>query len=298
MASSSTKIAKKSNTFVCHIRSSFTMFLYFSLLIDLTVVSTRISAFNLVCLRMLPEVVLFIGALAVNVLTFSSAISVLKQDSNEFAGIHKGAYALLRMSVGVYSADKFASFRDEATALTVIFVFSIAILSLLNMLIAQLSCAYSSVYEDMVGYARLQRATIIVEIMPTIPRRQWVRFVESLQLNKKIEFNAGDVGISGGLALKEAANLNPTTQDMIRRFGGSTSVEIQWPEDDQDADGDDRFDRLEKLIQRTMQRVTKSGGGRGRSKGGGGSSSGQNSSLDKGNSGSGESGGSVAEDDA
>jgi hypothetical protein len=276
----------------------FTMFLYFSLLIDLTVVSTRISAFNLVCLRMLPEVALFIGALAVCILTFSSAISVLKHDSDEFAGIHKGAYALLRMSLGVYSTSKYASFRDEATALAVIFVFCITIVSLLNMLIAQLSCAYSSVYEDMVGYARLQRATIIVEIMPSIPRKQWLRFVEYLQLNKKIEFNAGDVGISGGLASKEPANMNPTTQDMIRRFGGSTSVEIQWPEDDQDGDdGDDRFDRMEKLIQKTLQRVTKSGGSRG--KGGAGGSSSQNTggSADNKASGSGESGGSVVEDD-
>jgi len=265
-----------------------TMFLYFSLLIDLTVVSTRISAFNLVCLRMLPEVALFIGALAVNILTFSSAISVLKHDSTEFAGIHKGAYALLRMSSGIYSASKYADFRNEATVLATIFVFGIAILSLLNMLIAQLSCAYSSVYEDMVGYARLQRATNIVEIMPGIPRKQWLRFADSLQLNKKIEFNAGDIGISGGLASREPANLNPTTTDMIRRFGGSTSVEIQWPEDDQDGDdGDDRFDRMEKLIQKTLQRVTKSGGVR--SKGGAGSSQNTGSSDQK-DSGSGGSG--------
>merc|ERR1719506_3297777 len=49
--------------------------------------------------------------------------------------------------------------------------------------------------------------------------------------------------------------------DMIRRFGGSTSPEIQWPEDDADnGDGDDKFERMEKLIQRTLQRVTKTAG--------------------------------------
>merc|ERR1719399_2458498 len=74
----------------------FAMFLYYVLLIDLTVISTRISAFSLVCVRMLSEVALFLGALFVAILTFSCALSVLKQDNPDFAGIHKGAYSLIR----------------------------------------------------------------------------------------------------------------------------------------------------------------------------------------------------------
>ena len=55
--------------------------------------------------------------------------------------------------------------------------------------------------------------------------------------------------------MREAANLNPTTVDMIKRFGGSTSQDIQWPEDEADGDGDDRFERMEKLIQKALQRI-------------------------------------------
>jgi hypothetical protein len=55
--------------------SMFSMFLYYSLLLDLTVVSTSISAFVLVCVRAVSEVGLFLGALAANILTFASAIS-------------------------------------------------------------------------------------------------------------------------------------------------------------------------------------------------------------------------------
>merc|ERR1719324_1333944 len=62
---------------------------------------------------------------------------------------------------------------------------------------------------------------------------------------------------------------------MIRRFGGSTSPEIQWPEDDADGDGDDKFERMEKLIQRTLQRVTKTTShGRGKGKSGTGTGTG------------------------
>jgi len=239
--------------------SMFAMLFYYSLL-NLTVVSTRISAFFLVCARMLPEVGLFLGALFVCILTFSSALSVVKHDEDEFAGIQHGAKALLRVSLGTYSADRFGRFRDEPTILVVMFFYCITVVIFFsNILIAQLSCAYSSVYEDMVGYARLERATIVVEIIPSVPQARWKKFVEYLNLNKKLEFNEGDIGVAGGLASREFANLNPTTVDMIRRFGGSTSQEIQWPEEDNAEDGDDRFDHIEKLIQKTLQRVTKTG---------------------------------------
>jgi len=243
--------------------SMFAMFFYYILLIDLTVVSTRISAFTLVCVRMLSEVALFLGALAGSILTFSSSMSVLKQESPDFAGIPKGAYSLLRMVMGAYDSTRYAALEGEPTLLVMTFIFLIiTVIFFLSMLIAQLSCAYSAVYEDMVGYARLERTDTIVEILVSVTKTRWAKFVESLRLNKRLEFNPGDIGVAGGIQMREAANIHPTTVDMIKRFGGSTSAEAQWPEDEADGEGDDRFEKLEKLISRTLQRVTKSGGHR------------------------------------
>jgi uncharacterized membrane protein YgcG len=276
----------------------FSMFLYYTLLLDLTVVSTHISAFVLVCVRMMSEVSLFLGALAACILTFSSVISVLKQESDEFAGIQVGSFSLFQMVLGVYRTDLYASFRDEPTMLAIIFIYLIfTVVFLLSLLIAQLSCAYSAVYSDMLGYARLERGQIIVEIMPSISKSRWNRFAQGLRLQKRIEFNEGDIGVAGGLQIKEPAGANPTTVDMIRRFGGSTSQSIQWPEEDLgDDNGDDRFERMEKLIQRTLQRVTtkshgKSGKGGGSSLGMSGTGSGTGSKQD----GSGSSGDSNAD---
>jgi len=120
----------------------------------------------------------------------------------------------------------------------------------------------------------LERADTIVEIMTFVQKKRWTAFVESLRLKKRLEFNQGDIGVAGGIQMREAANINPTTIDMIRRFGGSTSPEIQWPEDEADGDGDDRFERMEKLIQRTLQRVTENIGGHSRKKRGGGAGAG------------------------
>jgi len=148
---------------------------------DLAVVSTHISAFLLVCVRMWTEVFLFLWSLFNIILAFSCGVSVLKQDNEDFAGIHKGIYALLRMVLSAYDAERYTRFHDDPIILLVAFVFIIAtVVFLLSMLIAQLSCAYSSVYADMVGYARLERAGTIVEIMPQVSSKRWRDFVASL----------------------------------------------------------------------------------------------------------------------
>merc|ERR1712146_39613 len=131
---------------------------------------------------------------------------------------------------------------------------------------------------DMIGYARLERIEIIVGIMPVVSQKRWAGFCESLKLDTKCEFNAGDIGVTGGIQIQEAANLNPTTQDMIKRFGGSTSVEMQCPAE-QEGQGDeaDRFERLENLIQKTLKRITKGGSGGKGGRGGANSGTGSNS---------------------
>merc|ERR1719326_712455 len=166
----------------------------------------------------------------------------------------------------MYSGAHFETYETDALVLACVFVFLVSIMVfLLNMLVAQLTCAYEAVYVDMIGYARLERIEIIVAIMPVVSEKRWKGFCEILRLDQKCEFNAGDIGVTGGIQILEPANQNPTTQDMIKRFGGSTSVEMQWPAE-QEGQGDeaDRFERLENLIQKTLKRITKSGSGGGR----------------------------------
>merc|ERR1712228_708511 len=95
--------------------------------------------------------------------------------------------------------------------------------------------------------------------------------------------NEGDIGLPGGLQMTEPSNANPTTVDAIRRFGGSTSPTMPWPEEENlDGGDDDKFDRLEKLIVRATKNMGGSGGGKkggsssaGASGSGGGSAGGE-----------------------
>merc|ERR1719436_1598017 len=163
----------------------------------------------------------------------------------------------------IFSGEKYEKLYHEWSILWGCFAYLIVSqIFLLNMLVAQLSCAYDAVYSDMVGYARLKRILIIVESMPQVSAKRWTRWTQSLSFEQRIEFNEGDIGLANGIATTEAASLNPTTQDQIKRFGGSTSPSIQWPEEDNAGDDDsDKFERLENLIKRTMERITKAGGG-------------------------------------
>merc|ERR1719359_2397247 len=272
--------------------SMIAMLLYFALLIDLAVLSTKVSAYVLVCIRMISEMSLFLLALACILLAFASGISVIKHDQKDFAGIHKGLLALLEMTMRMMDGAHYETYESDPLVLICVFVFMVAVtVFLLNMLVAQLTCAYEAVYSDMIGYARLERIEIIVGIMPVVSQKRWSGFVESLKLESKIEFNAGDIGVNGGIQILEAANLNPTTQDMIKRFGGSTSVEMQWPAEQDTNDEADRFERLENLIQKTLKRITKGGSG-GKSRGGSGMGSGTGSNSNELDDNSGEVGGS------
>merc|ERR1719291_1155134 len=93
-----------------------------------------------------------------------------------------------------------------------------------------------------------------------VTEKRWRSFIDSLCLDERCEFGEGDIGLAGGIQVREPANANITTVDMIRRFGGSTSVMAQWPEDDLLAnDEEDRFERMEKMIAKAMKRMSSSG---------------------------------------
>merc|ERR1712107_150826 len=110
--------------------------------------------------------------------------------------------------------------------------------------------------------------------MMSVSGKRWEKFITALHLEDPCEFGEGDIGLAGGIQILEPASLNITTVDMIRRFGGSTSPAAQWPEEDQAGDDEeDRFERMERLIEKAMKRMTSARGG---GKKGGGSSTGQN----------------------
>eukprot|EP00933_Yihiella_yeosuensis_P026148 TRINITY_DN20287_c0_g1_i2.p1 TRINITY_DN20287_c0_g1~~TRINITY_DN20287_c0_g1_i2.p1 ORF type:complete len:1122 (-),score=271.21 TRINITY_DN20287_c0_g1_i2:382-3747(-) len=268
--------------------SMIAMLLYWVLVIDFTVLSTRISSFILVCGKVLSEVCLFLGALFFLVLTFASSISALNHNNDDFSGVPKGILSLMLIALGMFPTSNFETMQDEQVVLMAVTIFIIvALVFLLNLLVAQLNGAYQAIYRDMVGYARLNRGKIICETLLSVSKKRWEQFLLSMKFEDRLEFNEGDVGLAGGIQILEPSNLNPTTIDAIKRFGGSTSPAMQWPEEE-NGDEEDKFDRLEKVITRATKART---GGKKKGKSGG-SSMGGSAAEDKASGGSMNSGGS------
>merc|ERR1719217_464272 len=232
------------------------MILYYTLLLDLAVFNNRVSAYVLVCGRMLVEISLFLLAMLSVLLTLSSALSCLEQDDEAFSNIPSGLMSLWEMLLRMFSTDHYKTLHDIPVVLVGVYAYLVAsAIFLFNLFIAQLKCSYNAIYADMVGYARLKRCRIIVETMPAVTPKRWNFFKDSLGLDNRIEFNEGDIGVAGGYQVLEPANANPTTVDYIKRVGGTTSALAQWPEEEGDAE-DDKFGKLEALIKKAMDTMT------------------------------------------
>jgi uncharacterized membrane protein YgcG len=244
--------------------SMIAMCLYFLSLTDMVVFVTTACAFFIAVRRLMGEVALFLLGLAFVVISFGCAINCLHQKIEDFHGPPQAVFTYLKVFLRMYTFEDFGNLSSEGFVLIGVFVFMfVAFMFLFNLLIAQLCCAYDTIYADMLGMARLNRIDTLVEIVPQITELRWDRFATSLELDAKLEFNAGDIGLPGGIQVFEAANANPTNKCTVVRYGGSTSLMIPWPvTDDEDAD-QDKFDRLEKVIQKalTQASTTKKAGG-------------------------------------
>jgi len=71
----------------------------------------------------------------------------------------------------------------------------------------------------------------------------------SLDLESRVDFEEGDIGLAGGIKDFEPALAHPVAKDQIIRFGGRTDGHLPWPEKHHEDE-----DNMEKMIQRTIQK--------------------------------------------
>lgn len=246
------------------ILSALGMLLFWALVLDFSVFSTRISAFLLVCGHVIAEVGLFLLAMCFLLLAFSTSISALNHHLVAFDGVPVWMRSLFQIVIGMFPVSNYYLFEEEPVVMAFLAVFIILVfIFLLNLLVAQLNQSYHVMFADMKGVARLRRFSVICSVMASAPKSRWTGFLWSLGFEKRCEFNEGDVGIAGGLQVLEPASAVAVTHDSIKRYGGSTAPTMPWPAEVEPNDIEkERFDRLEKLIIKSMKSHKKNGHGR------------------------------------
>eukprot|EP00929_Paragymnodinium_shiwhaense_P020516 TRINITY_DN13656_c0_g3_i1.p1 TRINITY_DN13656_c0_g3~~TRINITY_DN13656_c0_g3_i1.p1 ORF type:complete len:1057 (-),score=288.00 TRINITY_DN13656_c0_g3_i1:269-3439(-) len=231
------------------------MILYFILLMDLSVFNQKLAAYLLVCGQVSSELSLFLFAMFAVLLAGSCSLSVLEQQVDRFKVITDGAMTMWEMYFGMLTPDVYEEIHREPVVLVGCYGFILITgIYLTNLLAAQLTCSYKVIFNDMVGYARLGRVRIINDTLSRVSSKRWARTIEGLMMDEKLEFNSGDIGVSGGIQIMEPANQHPTLVESIKRFGGTTSPAVAWPEEETDGGGEEgRLERLEKMIQKGIQ---------------------------------------------
>jgi len=239
-----------------HIMAALALLLYFTLLIDLTVCSNRFLAFVLICSQMVPELILHLLALFWLVLLYASISSSIDSNVEVFESFGPSSLSLMQITVGMFPSFEYEGLKASWIILGLSVSFSIVTAVFLqNLLVAQLTCSFHTVWKDMVGYARLSRMKIIAEFLPRVPEKTWAAFLNSQGFDKKLEFNAGDVGFSGGIQVLEPAQRHPTSVDRVHRFGGSISASKPWPKETAAGDRSlkKRYEGLENLLKKTLK---------------------------------------------
>lgn len=243
--------------------SMLAMLLFFIQVIDLSTFSTQLSAYLIVCTKMLPEVLLFLVVLTALMLMFACAATSLDHDDPKFDDISTATVSYLRLALGLWPSEEYQLLQEDPALLSLTVLFGvISLVFLMNMLIAQLSVGYGAYWEDMMGFARLKRGGILLANVPQTSRHRWDAFVASLKMDQRLEFNEGDVGLAGGIQTTEAASEHPMAVDSIKRYGGTTCPDQQWPETKKELEGEDRLERMEGLLHKALERIAKLGKGK------------------------------------
>eukprot|EP00930_Biecheleria_cincta_P086520 TRINITY_DN7579_c0_g4_i1.p1 TRINITY_DN7579_c0_g4~~TRINITY_DN7579_c0_g4_i1.p1 ORF type:complete len:1142 (+),score=206.60 TRINITY_DN7579_c0_g4_i1:77-3502(+) len=245
--------------------SALAMVAHFLMLIDLAVFSTEIAAFLLVVGSVMGEMTQFLTALTFLLLLFGSTISILCRacptGGGNFNDMPNAITSLFAITVGLYQGD-YRDIQEDPLLLVCVFTFvTFSVVLLLNLLIAQLNRTYEFINQDMIGFAQLNRASLIVDAMESCPKAKWNRFLKVLAFHERKEFDEGDLGLPGCILQEEDSTLNRISHEMIKRYGGSTSRSLPWPEaratkqalDIDDEEG--RLEHMETILQKTLRRM-------------------------------------------
>merc|ERR1719399_1482393 len=189
--------------------SMWAMVLFWALIANFTVFSTSLSAFVLVVAHVMWEIGRFAVALSLLTFAFGCGIGALKHDDENFRSIPSAVLSLYSMVIGIYQPDYGQLLAQDPSLLGAIIVFmAVVAILLLNLLIAQLTQSYTTIFKDMVGYALLNRASLIVRSLDSCPKKKWDDFVESLHFDRKLDFIDGDIGPASGIQVYEPSNQN------------------------------------------------------------------------------------------
>lgn len=231
------------------------VFLYVILIVEVGSISVRLSEYRVLCLHAVEQVLLCFAVITVVILAFAFAISGMPREvssvsRNEWGDVGAALSTLLRLAFGVMDMAPIQDVAEESSLLVIVIILFLMVSStfFFNLLVSQFCGVYTSLAEDIKGHARLARGEIIIETFQAVKPSKWQKFMDSLNLEKRVDFEQGDIGLAGGIKDFEPALAHPVAKDQIIRFGGNTDPSLPWPEKMEEDNS------IEQTIHRTIQK--------------------------------------------
>lgn len=231
------------------------VFLYVALIMELGSISIKLSEFRVLCLRAIEQIVLCFGVVFLVIFSFAFAINGMTREveavtSEEWSDIGATSSTLIRLAFGAMDMVAVQSVAYESPLLiVVIIIFMMMVYSFFfNLLVSQFCGVQASLALDIKGHARLARGEIIIETFKAVKLKRWQKFMDSMHLDQRVDFEEGDIGLAGGIKNFEPALSHPVAKDQILRFGGLTDAHLPWPEKMHDD-----THSLERTVQKTIQ---------------------------------------------
>eukprot|EP00435_Cladocopium_sp_Y103_P026129 s702_g6.t1 len=232
------------------------VFLYVMLIVEVGSISIKLSEYRVLCIHAVEQILLCLGVVFLVILTFAFAISGMDREvqaitGTEWSDLGNRMNTLIRLAFGAMDLGALQNLADESPLLVlVILLFMMLVYSFFfNLLVSQFCGVYHSLAADIKGHARLARGEIIIETFKAVKLSRWQTFMTSLNLETRVDFEEGDIGLAGGIKTYEPALAHPIAKDQIVRFGGQTDGKLPWPEKTAD-----EKDNLERTVQKTIQK--------------------------------------------
>eukprot|EP00435_Cladocopium_sp_Y103_P041624 s702_g11.t1 len=230
------------------------LFLYMILILELGSISIKFSEYRVLCLHAMEQVLLCFGVVFLTILSFAFAISGMANEVSrltnaaEWQDVSAILSTLVRLAFGAMDLGIIEKVCVESPLLIIVIVlFMMLVYSFFfNLLVSQFCGVYTSLAADIKGHARLARGEIIIETFKAVKLSRWQKFMNSMHLDQKVDFEQGDIGLAGGIKTYEPALAHPIAKDQIVRFGGRTEGHLPWPEKNL---------REDQTIERTIQKT-------------------------------------------
>merc|ERR1719171_355340 len=209
------------------------------LLTDLFGASIKLSAFRHCVGQMLGELGKFGALVIIFLMAFGTAVHVAMPHLDEFQDVFFSVLTLFSVMLGIFELDFVGDHNDIVLQLSLLIFMILAVVLLLNLLIAQLNQTYHEVWKEMTGYALMHRASITVEIESTLKMEKRKAMWDALNFEEPLEFDKADIGIAGGIQTMQKAQrigagtksdeIHDRSVDRIQRFAGDPNPLLPWP---------------------------------------------------------------------